>query len=70
MSEEIIYVFSVSSQYINTEKREEINVLEVTGYSLEDWDELGEKDQEQVVQEMYEEWVWNNIEAGYWLKEE
>lgn len=51
------YRFSVSTNYIGSKVEE---VFEIPDEELEG---LSEEEQEEVVNEYFEEWVWNNINA-------
>lgn len=54
--------FGVATHFINSDVEEE-DTLENYGYSDQEWDELSEREQEQLISEWTEEFVWNNIDS-------
>lgn len=58
-----MYVFSVSTRYVGSEVKEEIEI-EFTEEQYND-----EEKREQVIQEYYEDWLWENIDTS-WREQE
>lgn len=54
--------FGVATHFINSDVEEE-DTLENYGYSDQEWDELSERVQEQLISEWTEEFVWNNVDS-------
>lgn len=52
----------VATHYINSDVTEEVK-LEEYGYSDQEWDELDGRDQDRLINEWVEEFVWNNVES-------
>ena len=54
--------FYVSSKYVNTETKEVVEVIIPEG--------TPENEEEDIVREWFEEWVWQNIEHSYEILDE
>ena len=57
--------FMVRVNLVNCKTEETIDILEVTGMSQDDWDDMTEDEQNKTIQEIGEQWVWDNIEWGW-----
>lgn len=56
---------SVSTCYINSTVDETFNIYDQLGVSDQEWDEMTEYEQCDMVDEYLNEWVWQNIDTGW-----
>lgn len=65
MQDELLVKFSVSTSLVGSEVSETINILEHHGVSLETWNTMTKREQNDAVDVAYEDWK-NNIVDGWW----
>ena len=56
-------IFSVGTKYLGSTVKEEFDLEEDLGIEREDFD--SDEDYNKAIEESYNEWVWENIDA-YW----
>ncbi|MDY2572716.1 MAG: hypothetical protein SOW67_01395 [Fusobacterium necrophorum] len=59
--------FYVSTRYVGSEIEEDIDLVEDYGFSEEEAKKLLEDKDEERLKDLFNEWVWENIDGG-WVK--
>ncbi|KYM67126.1 hypothetical protein A2U13_08860 [Fusobacterium necrophorum subsp. funduliforme] len=55
--------FYASTRYVGAEVEEDVDLIEDYGFSEEEAKEIFEN--EDKIQEIFNEWIWENIDAGW-----
>ncbi|WPH58193.1 hypothetical protein SEA_LUCKYSOCKE_165 [Streptomyces phage LuckySocke] len=59
---------SVATRYIGSEVTETVSLWEDFGISDQEWDEMGRYEQDDVICEYLNDWVWNQIDSGWEIR--
>ena len=58
------YKFSVATRYVGSKVEEVVDLVDDFGEKLSSLDSMDEEKLEALVDELYETWVWENIDGG------